>query len=148
MATLNALNFFEVVTGGRVISGGSRSGYKQFTVGVPLFDETKTLSTGTTWDAWGFSTEEPLSAFQYAFILSDLSGVMIELTTDKAGTYGTQVFTLGLIANVPQTLCSNVSYANYSADFGGGTLSVINRLRINNPSALAASANVRVALFN
>lgn len=147
MATLRVLSYFEALLGNELVHGGSRSEYREITVSQPHFNQTKLLAAETTWDAWEAGAEEPISDFDFLFIESDLSGVMVELTADKGGEIGTRVFTIGLIANIPLMLPSNLSYANYSADFGAGTLDLIDRIRVRNKST-TLTANVRVALFS
>lgn len=148
MATLRALAYFDA-PGGNITPGGSRSLYKEFTVSEPKFDQTKLVAhgpSGTTWDAWGHTSEDPISDFDFLFIVSDLSGVLVELTCDKGGENGAVPFVLGLIAGFPLMLGSNVSRALHTADFQSGVADVIDRVRIHNPST-TTSANVRVALF-
>jgi len=60
---------------------------------------------------------------------------MLELTTDLAGAVLTGYATLGLIKNLPYELFCSTSYANYTANFGGGTLKTIGRFRVKNLNA-------------
>lgn len=148
MATLRALSYFDVVLNGRNVNGGSRSKYKEFTVGEPYFDETKIVAFGTTWDAWGFDSEEPISDFDFLYIESNLAGTLVELTCDANNGVGREEFVLCLgVANFPLVLGSKVSRASHAADFSGGSVAdVIDAIRINNPHG-STDATVRVCLF-
>jgi len=88
--------------------------------------------------------------FQYARILADQGTtalpVMLELTTDLNNVVKTTPFTVPLLANLPFELWGSASYANYTIDFAGGTLSKINQLRVKNLNA--TTANVFIWLFN
>lgn len=150
MATLRILTYFEIVkSDGRVVAGGSRSKYIEKTVSEPIIDLEKSLAVNNTWDVWGFTTEEPLSAFSLLWITSSVAGLYVELCTDKNGTYGDEPYTLPLEADIPFILADDRSFANYTADFGGGTVDVIDRIRIHNPSGNSAgTSNVRFCLFN
>lgn len=103
-------------------------------------------ASGLLWDA---STGP--SDFTYLQIKSDTGDasngfVVIELTTDENGTYGTQYSTFGLLAGVPFTLGSSVSYGNYTANFGGGTLSKVQRVRVKNLNSSTATVGIRLVL--
>ena len=149
MGTLRLLTYFEFEkSDGRVVYGGSRSKYQELTVSDPCFDEEKSLAVNTTWDAWGFTTEQPISDFDLLWIMSDKSGLYVELTTDANNGVGDEIYTVPLAANIPLILSADDSYANYTADFAGGTADVIDRIRVRNPSGNSAgTAIVRVALF-
>lgn len=146
MATLRDWDGFEVVIDGQTHAGGSRSNPREITIANAHIDVTKTVATTTTWDAWGFSTEEPLSSFDYLWIESSIDGVLIELTTDKGNEVGDEAYVIELLADKPFKLYSDTGRANYTADFAVGTADVIDRIRIRNPSASVA-ADVRLAMF-
>ena len=145
MATLRALTYFDV-PGSNVLPGGSRTQYKEFTVGVPKFDLTKLVAAEATWDAWGHTTEDAISDFDFLWIESDLSGVLVELTCDANNGVGRVQMPLCLIAGFPLILASKVSRAGHTADFAAGTADVIDMIRVLNPS-VSTGANVRAALF-
>lgn len=91
------------------------------------------------------------SDFTYAYILSDTGDsangyVMVELQTDETNAIGRQVFTIGLIADVPLALGSSASYANYTLNFGGGTLSKIQKITVKNLNTASASVSIRLVL--
>lgn len=126
---------------------GSRSAPKEITVSTPGIDVTKLLTASSTWDVWGHTSEDAVSDFDLLVIVSDYGGVIVEFTTDKGGEVGTEVFTVELVANLPLVLGSDGSWANYTVDFAGGTLDVIDRIRVRNPTGASSSANVRVGIF-
>lgn len=147
---LRILNYFETVINGRAIDGGSRSDYQEKTISDPYFDKTWSIPIDTTIDAWGFSgVDESLSDFDYCFIQSDKSGLYAEFTVDNNATYGTEVFALGIGTIIPLILPTNAAYANYTADFAAGTIDVIDKIRLRNPTPNAAgTALVRLVLFS
>lgn len=146
MATLRVWNAFEVVIDGRSIAGGSRSNPQEVSVGEPYIDTPKTVAFGTTWDAWGFTTEQPISTFDFLWIESSLDGVLVELTTDANNGVGDELFVVELKADKPFLLFTDTGRANYTADFAAGSADVIDRIRIHNPSA-DTDAVVRLCLF-
>lgn len=101
---------------------------------------------GTLWDAANGPTD-----FTYLEIKSDTGDaanglVFIELTTDENNTYGTRYQTFALLANVPFVLASSASYANYTANFGGGTISAIQKVRVKNLNTATATVGIRTIL--
>ena len=144
--TLRVWTAFEVVIDGKAIAGGHRSKPQEVTVDDPYIDVTKAIAVTTTWDAWGFSTEEAFSSFDFLWIESSLDGVLVELTTDKGDEVGNESFVIELKADKPFVLFTDTGRANYTADFAGGSADLIDRVRIRNPSA-STVANVRFALF-
>lgn len=148
MATLRLYQWFDVTINGVMYSGGSRSTPQEITVSNPLLDMTKSLAAGATWTPWGGQTPDAVSAFSFLFILSDTTGVQLELMVDRDATYGTRSFCLSLQANKPLILPADDAYANYTTNFAAGTLDVIDKLLLKNPSAATQTATVRVALFN
>lgn len=148
-ATLRILNYFETIINGRTVDGGSRSDYQEMAISEPHFDKTFSIPVNTTIDAWGFSgVDESVSDFDYCFILSNKSGLYAEFTVDKGGEVGTVPFTLGLVANIPLPLPTKLAFANYTADFAGGTVDQIDRIRLHNPAGNSAgTALVRLVLF-
>jgi hypothetical protein len=103
-------------------------------------------ATGTLWDA----AVGP-SDFTYLEILSDTGDavngwVMLELTTDEGNVYGIKYATMALLANMPLPLASNASYANYTAGFGGGTLSKIQKIKAKNLNTATATVGIRLVL--
>ncbi len=108
-----------------------------------------TLATNASGLLWDAATGP--SDFTIAHILSDTGDptngfVIIELETDEANTFGTQYFTLGLLANVPLVLGSSASYANYTHGFAGGTLSKIQKISAKNLNVATAAVSIRLVL--
>lgn len=106
-----------------------------------------TSAIGTLWNA----TNGP-SDFQYLRIKSDTGDtnglVMLELVTDSAAIIKLTPYTMGLLKNLPFELYSSQSYANFTTNFAGGTLSKINLIRVKNLNTSVTSANVSIWLFN
>lgn len=91
-----------------------------------------------------------ISDFTFCYVLSDTgtkaAPVMLELVTDNANVVKTTPYTVPLLAGVPFVLFGSTSYANYTVNFGGGTLSVINLLRVKNLNS--AAANISIWMLN
>lgn len=102
-------------------------------------------ASGLLWDA---STGP--ADFTYLYISTDVGDavngwLVLELTTDENNTFGIKYATSAIGAGIPYILGSSQSYANYTANFGGGTLSKIQRVRARNLNT--ATANVKLALI-
>jgi len=87
-------------------------------------------------------TTDNLADFDLLVVTSTAAGVFVELTTDPDNSVGDEVFTVELAANVPLVLGSKRSYANYTADFGGGTIDAIQRVRVKNTGTTAATVEL------
>lgn len=148
MATGLIYSYFRATINGKLYEAGVRNTPTEITLTDVLFEGRKSLAAGDVWDAWGFSTEEPVSAFDVLVIESDLSGVLVELTCDKGNDVGREEFVVELVAGLPLILGSDSSMANYTADFASGTADVIDRIRVKNPSGASSSAKVSVMLFD
>ena len=96
-------------------------------------------SVGTTTTQEVFNVTNDLGSFDYLEVVSDISGVYVELTTDQNAGVGDEFYTVELVANLPLILFGDGSYANYTANFGGGTLDLIERVRVRNVSGATAA---------
>lgn len=98
---------------------------------------------GTLWDY-----QHGLTDFTFCRIETDVGTaalpVMLELTTDLAAAVQVGYSTVALRSGFPYVLFSSKSYANYTANFAGGTMETIQRFRVKNLNA--TSANVRIWL--
>ncbi len=111
--------------------------------------EVVTVPALTTVNLFDYSSD--LASFKFLWISSDFD-LMMELTTDAAGAYGVQYATQKIlgsgIANkygIANMLGSNVSYGNYTHNFGGGTLAAIDKVLIRNLSSTQAAKCVILA---
>lgn len=86
---------------------------------------------------------EDISAFTFLVIVSTKANVVIELVTDDGAEVGEMLATFVLAANVPFILATDDSYANYTVNFAGGTLDVIETIRVRNLST-TDTAKVRI----
>lgn len=100
----------------------------------------KSLAVTTTWSAWSAGSAS-LTDFDFCYIMSDLDGVQVELTTDVGNDVGDEYMVVTLKAGVPLILGADDGIANYTVNWGAGTADVIDRIRVRNPSAVTA-ANV------
>lgn len=96
------------------------------------FEREYTVATTTTQEV--FNVTNDLGSFDYLEVVSDISGVYVELTTDQNGSVGDEFYTIELVAKLPLILFGDGSYANYTSNFGGGTLDAIERVRVRNVS--------------
>jgi hypothetical protein len=107
-------------------------------------EKTQTIGNNTTWVAWDATgTTEPLTTFLVCVIETTVD-MLLELTCDANNGVGDELLVLKLKGGIPFILGSNYSIANYTANFGGGTADVIDRIRIRNESG--GSGVVRVLL--
>lgn len=101
---------------------------------------------GVIWDAANGPSD-----FTYLELLSDTGDavngwVMVELQTDETNGIGRQVFTVGLLAGKALPIAANASYANYTLNFGGGTLSKIQKITVKNLNTAQATVSIRLVL--
>lgn len=147
MSTGLLYQYLRVIIGGRVWEFGQRNSPVSISLNGESRCEANVLSAGTTWDFWGFTSEEPVPSFGVLAIESDIDGVQVELTCDKGSDVGRKEFVVVLSAGVPFVLSSDDSIANHTSDFATGTLDVIDRIRIRNPSGASSSATVQAGVF-
>ena len=134
-----------VVDGDRKKIGTGLDSPKTITVDGDIFDATRSLATGTTWDVLDLTgSENALSDFDFLGVESD-QNVFLELTADEGGEVGTVVFAIEIQANVPFLLPSDDCKSNYTADFATGSDDVVDRLRVRNESG--STADVRIFLI-
>ncbi len=143
--TLRFWRYFQLQVNGVTHKGGHLSTPVTVSLDGDVFDVTNTIAATTTWDAWTSGAEQSVTDFDFLYIESELDDVLVELTIDNAGDVGDEIITIQLKKDIPLILGSDTGYANYTADFAGGTLDVIDRIRIRNPSS-ASTAAVRVLL--
>lgn len=94
-------------------------------------DEDFSVASSTTVTLYD-ATVDAVSAFDFLWIESD-EDVMLELITDQNNGVGKEVYTIEVIGGgPPQIFSSNASYANYTTNFAGGTLDVIDKILCRN----------------
>jgi hypothetical protein len=101
-----------------------------------VFQRQVSVAASTT--ATMFDIANDLGDFDVMVVVSDKSSVMLEWATDKDASVGDEFATIGLYANMPQMFGTDDSYANYTSNFGGGTLDKIERVRVRNLGTTAA----------
>lgn len=112
-----------------------------------VYKQTLVLAQNASGTLW-LSTVGP-SDFTYLEIRSNVGDgtngwVILELTTDVDGSIGTELATVPVMAGVPFVLASSVSYANYTANFAGGTLDKIQRIRVKNLNTADATVTINL----
>jgi hypothetical protein len=140
--SVKLVSHFEVAVNNVVIRGGSVNPVSVTCAGGSVHDQTVDLATATTTTL--FNTTEDLADFDFLFITST-QDIYLELTTDLDASVGDEVYTVPVTANVPFVLARDDSYANYTVNFGGGTLDVIQRIRARNVSGSTATIRIVAA---
>jgi hypothetical protein len=103
-----------------------------------------TVANNATVDLWEPSSG-PVGGFEIAVIRPSVD-MFLEITVDSNAGVGTELMALKLRAGWPFILSNDIAYANYTVNFGGGTLDVIDRLRVRNLSG--GDGYVELFLFN
>jgi len=116
--------------------------------GAPPLEIGTSLATNATATLWA-NTGIPAD-FLYGVLISDQGDstngfVMVELTTDLNASIGKEQYTVGLRAGIPFIIPCSSSYANYTDNFGGGTLDHIEQIRVKNLNT--STANVTLWLI-
>lgn len=96
-----------------------------------VFDDRRfTLAQDDIVTLWAASSS-PCESPKVIWIESDQE-VILELTVDANGGVGTEIITATVAAGVPFCLASCQAYANYTTNFAGGTLDVLDRVKCKN----------------
>jgi hypothetical protein len=99
--------------------------------------------TAKVWDA--AATGEPATTFKFLWIRANVEDVFVQLVTDANGGVGDEYYTLELKKGLALILGSQASYANFTADFGGGTIDTIDEAWVSNTGSEVATVEVVVA---
>lgn len=125
--------YMEVAIDGIVKRVGSVSPVSISAATGIAYDKDFSLGNNTTATIFDASAATCLADFDYLIVISSVDMYM-ELTTDQNNGVGDEILTVPLTANLPFLLGRDDSYANYTSNFGGGTLDVIDRIRARNIS--------------
>ena len=139
--TIKLTSRYEVVVNGVIYSLGS-SEPVSISVAGQNFQQRMACAQNTTVTL--LDTTADLADFDFLFIVSD-QDVYLELVTDDDASIGERSYTVLLAAGVPFVLGSDNSYANYTVNFGGGTIDVITTIRARNLGA--TTANISIAAW-
>jgi len=104
------------------------------------------IATATNKIVWDPTTDgsEAVTDFDFLYIKSS-GNADVEFVTDVGGEVGGEAGTVRVIGNTPLVLGADDSYANVTGVVAlGGTLDVIDKIRIRNPGS--SSITVRVIL--
>jgi len=152
MASIQVISYVQATVNGITYKFGSTSEAQAITAAgddVNVF--TATVATETTVTLWDDS--ERLADFDFLLVACD-QNLMLELQTDSDNDVGIESYTLPLTGSgttgtwgVPFILTRDDSYANYTANFAGGTLDVIELVRVRNLSA-STTAQAFCMLFS
>lgn len=94
-------------------------------------DQTFTVAASTTVTLYD-ATADACADFDFLWIESD-KDVMLELITDQNDGVGKRSATVEVVGGGPPVIRgSDDSYANYTTNFGGGTLDVVDKILCRN----------------
>lgn len=147
MANVNVYFAWLAALGTRTFNDGSKNNPISIALANGLaVDLTQALVQNTPWTAWQTgSGNDPIGSFNFGAIYSDQT-LQCELTVDLAGSAGGPTIScFQVVAGVPFFLSGNGGYSNYTANFAGGTLKNIDRIRLNNTNS--TTANVKFTLL-
>lgn len=102
----------------------------------------RTIDVDATTTVTLWTLADPIAAFQAVVLVAVGEDLMLELITDSAADVGTELFTMLLAEDVPFVLGGDDSYANYTTNFGGGTLDKIESIRVRNLTSNDASVKM------
>ena len=142
MAATVKFTYFGTITGndGVAIPFGDEDVRTTITLGTGVtFYKMVSVATSTTKTLYDSTTD--LADFDFMIIFSD-QDVYLELTADQNASLGTELLTTKILAGIPFILGTNLAYANYTVNFGGGTIDVIDRVRVRNLGATTGNVTV------
>ena len=105
--------------------------------------EIAAATTKLVWDS--AATGQSATTFSFVWIRANAEDVFVQLVTDANGGVGDEYYTIELKKNLAFILGSNASYANYTADFGGGTIDTIDEIWVRNTGGETVTIEVVVA---
>lgn len=148
MAEALITSFGELAVGGKVYRWGVPSQPTRHTVTGDnardgLFDVKGSGSGSPVVLLWSAALDLP-SSFKLLVLESDQE-VVVEFVTDDGNDVGEEVYTVTLSAGIPLILGGDGSYANYTVNFAGGTLDVIEAIRAKNLGATDAVVRLLIA---
>lgn len=138
MATVKLTTYYEVTVDSIVYRLGSLTSPVSVTVGTGESDIRRDVVAQNTTKTLVDVTAGPLTDFDFLAIKSD-QDVILEMVTDDDGSTGERAYTVKLLAGNLFVLTSDVSYANYTVNFGGGTLDKITTVRVRNLGSTSAN---------
>jgi hypothetical protein len=149
-AVLNWLSHVSVKINGQLHEFGSLVEPNTLTISGNVKTFIKTVGVTTTQKLFDASLD--LSTFVFALVASDFD-VYLETVVDDNSTYGDEALARLCKGSgkagkwgIPIPYASQAAYANYTKNFGGGTVDLIDILRVRNISA-SQSAEVLCMVF-
>lgn len=143
MSTLQLTTLVKALVDGVPYEGGSLDSPFNITITGDAHFQVVTVATETTADIFNVDTD--IGDFDLLWVQADFD-LFVELTVDKGGDVGTVPIPLYIpgsgTANSfgrPLIIPSNISKANYTINFAGGTNDVIDRVRVRNESTTQAA---------
>lgn len=145
MASIHVFRYVIATVNGRTYKFGSLAEpIATITAGSNLAHEViRSVAQNITATLYDATTD--IADFDYMLCASD-QDVLLELTTDQNNGVGDEPYTVPLSGSgtaneygLPFDLGRDDSYANYTVNFGGGTLDVIDRVRVRNLGSTTAN---------
>lgn len=148
-ATVRLWSRLEVVVNGQVIAAGRRltdAPHKISLASGIVHEQTVSIAAGSS--AKLFDVDDDIADFDLLWIESDQT-VVLQLVTDDDADVGEELGTVTLTGSgtagtygPPFFLVGDDSYANFTVDFAGGTLDVIERINAKNNGSSAAQVHL------
>ena len=127
---------------GYIEKRGSRSAPTSVTVTGTKKEWRASLATATTSLVWDAAVSgEPITDRDIFWIKSD-QDLLVEITGDANGTYGTVLHAVKVLANEPKVVLRDDIIANHTANFATGTVDVVDRIRVRNVSGSTALIDI------
>ncbi len=127
---------------GYIEKRGSRSAPTSVTVTGTKKEWRASLATATTSLVWDAAVSgEPITDWDIFWIKSD-QDLLVEFTGDADATYGVVLHAVKILANEPRLVLRDDIIAAHTANFGAGTVSVIDRIRVRNTSGSTAIIDI------
>jgi hypothetical protein len=142
MATVSLTCHGELNIGGRVYKFGSQHPQEFTVTGDNVMDRQVDVAASATVLVWSAAIDLPAS-FAWLILTSD-QDLVLEFITDDDDSIGEEIYTVTLAANAPLILASDASYANYTVNFGAGTLDLIESIRAKNLGGTDAILNMLI----
>lgn len=150
MASIYNYSYVIATVGGKKYEFGSLTEPQTITAaGNDTYELRKTVATSTAIEI--FDVDNNLADFDFLLVASDFD-LQLQMIVDQDDDVGRVAFTLPLTGSgtaeeygPPIILCDDDSYANYTYDYAGGTLDVIERINVKNLSTTQAAQVICLA---
>lgn len=145
MAAINVYTFFETTIDGVRVTGGSLTTPTAVTAASEVkHDQTFSIANGGTQEL--FDVDDDIGDFDFLWILSDQSDVLLEIVVDDDADNGESYQVKELFAGLPFILGSDDALASDgTVSAFTGTADLIERITVKNSSGSTAKVRVFAA---